>query len=129
MFQKQHARAENIHSEAAEEEKEEHPFTPDDPANVREQNLRALLVLLPAKVMDSVVKEAMEGAALYIRRKVTSEAERQRKSLASNRAEFRHTRKKEPKVRSSAPVPPSIPRRLQEFFHVNSTTIQRGTIM
>lgn len=69
----------------------EDPFTPDDPAVVREQNLRALLVLLPAKVVKNVVKVAMEGAMLHRRRTATADAERRRRSLLSSRAQFRHT--------------------------------------
>lgn len=78
---------------------DEPPFTPDDPANVREQNLRALLVLLPAKIMDAVVKVAMDGAVLHRRRTATAEAERRRRSLLSSRAQFRHTRSEQAKVR------------------------------
>ena len=80
------------HPSEAQEEEEEPPFAPDDPATVREQNLRALLVLLPAKVMDGVVKEAMERAMLHTRRTATADAERQRRSLLLSRAQFRHTR-------------------------------------
>lgn len=74
-------------------EEEENPFVPDDSATVREQNLRALLVLLPAKVMDGVVKAAMERAMLHSRRTATADAERQRRSLLLSRAQFRHTRR------------------------------------
>ncbi|CAN0155658.1 unnamed protein product [Scytosiphon promiscuus] len=75
----------------APEEDSEEPFTPDDPAIVREQNLRALLVLLPAKVVKNVVKVAMDGAVLHRRRTATADAERRRRSLLSSRAQFRHT--------------------------------------
>lgn len=80
-------------------EDDEEPFTPDDPAIVREQNLRALLVLLPAKVMKNVVKVAMEGAVLHRRRTATADAERRRRSLLSSRAQFRHTMRHPRQVR------------------------------
>lgn len=53
-------------------------------------------MLLPAKVMDGVVKVAMEKALLHTRRTKTAEAERRRRSLLSSRAEFRHTRSGQP---------------------------------
>lgn len=79
-------------------EEEETPFKSDDQIMVREQNLRALLVLLPAKIMKGVVKAAMEGALLHAQRTATAEAERRRRSLLSTRAEFRHTINRPPKV-------------------------------
>ncbi len=82
-------------------EEDEEPFTPDDPAIVREQNLRALLVLLPAKIMKGVVKVAMEGAMLHTQRIATAEAERRRRSLLSSRAQFRHTMTKPRRVGAS----------------------------
>lgn len=79
-------------------EDDEEPFTPDDPVIIREQNLRALLVLLPAKIMKGVVKAAMEGAMLHTRRTATAEAERRRRSLLLSKAQFRHTTASSPKV-------------------------------
>ncbi|CAM9333209.1 unnamed protein product [Ectocarpus fasciculatus] len=79
--------------ETAEDDDDE-PFTPDDPAVVREQNLRALLVLLPAKLMNGVIKSAMEGAMLHTRRTATADAEKRRRLLLSSRAQFRHTTQK-----------------------------------
>eukprot|EP00903_Cladosiphon_okamuranus_P014760 g13677.t1 len=80
-----------------EEEDKEEPFMPDDPVVVREQNLRALLVLLPAKFMKGVVKAATEGAMLHTQRTATAEAERRRRLLLSSKAQFRQTMAKTPK--------------------------------
>ncbi|CAM9253696.1 unnamed protein product, partial [Ectocarpus sp. 4 AP-2014] len=82
------------------EDNDEEPFTPDDPAVVREQNLRALLVLLPAKLMNGVIKAAMEGAMLHTRRTATADAEKRRRSLLASRAQFRHTAKNTIKKKS-----------------------------
>lgn len=77
---------------------EESEYEPDDPATVREQNVRALLVLLPARVVDVVVKKAMHLAILHMKREATAQAERRRRSLLATRAEYRHIRTSAPKV-------------------------------
>lgn len=60
--------------------------------------MRALLVLLPARVVDIVVKEAMKLALLHIKRQATAQAERRRRSLLATRAEYRHIRTSVAKV-------------------------------
>lgn len=82
------------------EEEEEEVAAPDRVVELREQTLRALLVMMPAKVMEFVLKTAVDRAVLHLRRTATAEAERQRHKLASSKAEFRHTRQStRPKVR------------------------------
>lgn len=53
---------------------------------------------LPAKIMNVVVREAMQRALLHRKRTAIAEAERQRRSFLRSRAQFRHTMEAKPKV-------------------------------
>lgn len=64
----------------------------DDADAVREQNLRALLVSLPATFVDAVVKEALRKAVLEGQRLAYVRAESRRRRLLATSLEFRHTK-------------------------------------
>lgn len=83
---------------ALQEKEEEEHFTPDDLDDVRDQNLQALLVLLPARLMDTVAKAAIYRGVCHMRKTKTAQAERRRRSLMSTKAKFNHNRTVQQKV-------------------------------
>lgn len=79
-------------------EPQEHEYVHDSPDVVRDQILRGLLILVPARLMDVVVKEAMQRAVVHVRKIAEANAESQRRTLLATKAAYKHSKGQTAKV-------------------------------